>query len=283
VRRIDPGDPITVVFEAGSIEAGLGLAVSDLLPGADSYSAVHIALGSGTLKFAGSAITPNQTLDDADMALLTFAPPATVGTFELQFAAHNSDGSISPLSVVIVVTPPVNENIVGSGRNDIFDGGSGNDRLEGRAGSDILIGGAGTDTLIGDVGIDWLQGGAGADRLFGGSGNDALSGGAGSDCFVFNTPLGAANRDTITDFNHFDDTFELENAIFTKLGAGSHMLNASFFRAGAKALDSNDYIVYNPASGLLSYDVDGNGAHAPIAFALLGNKPVLAYNDFLVI
>ena len=113
VPRIDPRDPITIVFEAGSGEAGLGLDVSNLLPGADSYSAVHIALGSGTLKFGGSSVTPNQTLDDSDMAFLTFAPPTTVGTFELQFAAHNSDGSISPFSIVIVVTPSVNENIVG--------------------------------------------------------------------------------------------------------------------------------------------------------------------------
>jgi hypothetical protein len=283
VPTIDPGDPITIVFEAGSQEAVLGIGLSDLVPGADSYSAVHIALGSGTLKFGGSSVAPNQTLDDADMAFLTFAPPTNAGTFDLQFAAHRSDGSISPFSIVIVVTPPVNEIIVGSGRNDIFDGGNGNDRIEGRAGSDILSGGAGADTLIGDLGIDWLVGGAGADRLFGGGGNDALSGGAGNDSFVFNTPLGATNRDTITDFNHVDDTLQLENAIFTRLGAGTHTFNAAFFRAGVKALDANDYIIYNRANGLLSYDVDGNGAHAPIAFALLGNKPVIAYNDFLVI
>jgi Ca2+-binding RTX toxin-like protein len=110
-----------------------------------------------------------------------------------------------------------------------------------------------------------------------------LSGGAGNDSFVFNTPLGAGNRDTITDFSHVDDTFQLENAIFTRLGAGTYTLNAAFFRAGVKALDANDYIVYNRANGLLSYDVDGNGAHAPIAFALLGNKPAIACDDFLVI
>ena len=62
-----------------------------------------------------------------------------------------------------------------------------------------------------------------------------------------------------------------------------HMLNPAFFRAGTKALDANDYIVYNRADGMLSYDNDGNGSHAAIAFAVLINKPVLAANDFVVI
>jgi Ca2+-binding RTX toxin-like protein len=101
---------------------------------------------------------------------------------------------------------------------------------------------------------------------------------------VFNTALNAStNRDVITDFNHVADTFRLENAIFTKLGAGVHALNPLFFHAGTKAADANDYIVYNKADGTLSYDSDGSGSHAAIAFAVLNNKPVLAANDFQVI
>ena len=71
--------------------------------------------------------------------------------------------------------------------------------------------------------------------------------------------------------------------MFTRLGAGVHALNPGFFHAGVKAADANDYIVYNKATGILSYDNDGNGAHAAIAFAILTNKPVLAANDFQVI
>ena len=74
---------------------------------------------------------------------------------------------------------------------------------------------------------------------------------------------------SITDFNHVADTFQLENAVFTKLGAGVHALNPAFFRAGVKALDGNDYIIYNRTTGNVSYDNDGNGAHAAIAFAYL--------------
>jgi Ca2+-binding RTX toxin-like protein len=140
------------------------------------------------------------------------------------------------------------------------------------------------NTLSGLGGNDTLNGGLGNDRLFGGAGNDRLTGGANSDFFVFNTaPNASTNRDTVTDFNHIADTFQLENVIFTKLGAGVHLLNPGFFRAGVTAADANDYIVYNKATGILSYDNDGNGSHAAIAFAFLQNKPVLAANDFVVI
>jgi Ca2+-binding RTX toxin-like protein len=150
--------------------------------------------------------------------------------------------------------------------------------------ANTIIGSSGANTLDGGIGADKLLGGPGNDKLYGGLGNDTLTGGANNDVFVFNTPLNAAtNRDVITDFNHVADTFQLENAIFTRLGAGVHALNPAFFHAGAAAADANDYIVYNKATGALFYDVNGNGAGGAIQFATLTNKPVLAANDFVVI
>jgi Ca2+-binding RTX toxin-like protein len=176
------------------------------------------------------------------------------------------------------------DTAIGGIDNDWFEGGAESDALTGNGGADTLLGDDGNDTLNGGLGNDILDGAIGNDRLFGGAGNDKLTGGANNDLFVFNTALNAStNRDVITDFNHVADTFQLENAIFTKLGAGVHALNAGFFHAGTKAADANDYIIYNKASGVLSYDNDGNGAHAAIAFAQLINKPVLAANDFAVI
>jgi Ca2+-binding RTX toxin-like protein len=165
--------------------------------------------------------------------------------------------------------------LFGDAGNDVAIGGIDNDWFEGGTGNDRLTGNAGSDRLIGD---------AGNDRLFGGVGSDKLTGGANADAFVFNTALNAAtNRDVVTDFSHVDDIFWLENAIFTKLGAGVHGLSPLFFRAGAAALDGNDYIVYNQATGLLSYDSNGNAAGGAIAFAVLTNHPALAANDFLVV
>ena len=174
--------------------------------------------------------------------------------------------------------------VVGGVDSDWFEGGGDNDSLVGNAGNDRLLGQDGNDTLNGGLGNDFLDGGNGNDTLFGGAGKDTLTGGLNNDFFVFNTALNAAtNRDIITDYNAAQDTFKLENAIFTKLGAGVHVLSSAFFRAGPKALDANDYIVYNKANGVLSYDNDGNGAHTAIAFAVLTNRPTLTFSEFQVV
>jgi Ca2+-binding RTX toxin-like protein len=176
------------------------------------------------------------------------------------------------------------DTLSGGNASDRFEGGTENDALTGNGGNDTLLGQDGNDTLNGGLGNDVLDGGLGNDTLFGGAGIDKLTGGANNDFFVLNTALNAStNRDVIADFNHVADTFKLENAIFTRLGAGVHALNAGFFHAGVKAADANDYIVYDKVAGLLSYDADGNGAGHAVAFALLTNHAVLAANDFLVI
>ena len=119
--------------------------------------------------------------------------------------------------------------------------------------------------------------------LAGGLGNDLIAGGLNNDFFVFNTaPNTATNRDTIVDFNHVADAFRMENAVFTKLGAPG-LLNPAFFRAGAAALDANDFIVYSQATGILSYDSNGNLAGGSVQMALLATRPAVAFNDFAVI
>ncbi|MGO4841604.1 calcium-binding protein, partial [Rhizobiaceae sp. 2RAB30] len=78
-----------------------------------------------------------------------------------------------------------------------------------------------------------------------------------------------------------NDTIHLDNAVFTKLGAGA--LNAANFRLGAAAVDANDHVIYNRSTGVLSYDADGNGAGAAVQIALLSNKAALSSADFLVV
>lgn len=163
-------------------------------------------------------------------------------------------------------------------------GGSGTDTI---LNVENLYGSAYGDTLSGNASGNQLYGAAGNDILNGMGGNDTLNGGAGLDTFVFNTALSAmGNKDTITDFNVTDDTIQLENAIFTKLTTLGALATANFCaNATGIATDSNDFICYNTTTGALSYDADGSGAGASVAFAVLGTTvhPMLTAADFVIV
>ena len=163
-------------------------------------------------------------------------------------------------------------------------GGSGTDTI---LNIENLYGSAYGDTLSGNASGNQLYGAAGNDILNGMGGNDTLNGGAGLDTFVFNTALSAmGNKDTITDFNVTDDTIQLENAIFTKLTTLGALATANFCaNATGIATDSNDFICYNTTTGALSYDADGSGVGASVAFAVLGTTvhPMLTAADFVIV
>jgi len=212
------------------------------------------------------------------------------------------------------------ENLRGSNFDDILLGNAGNNVLNGAAGTDVVsyagatagvrvdLGlttaqdtiGAGTDTLsnfeklrgsnfndtlTGNTGNNALLGLVGNDTLAGSLGNDQLYGGSGQDKFVFNTALNATtNKDTITDFSVVDDTILLENAIFTKFTATGAIPAGTFVaNVGGVAVDANDYLIYNTTTGTLSYDADGNGAGAAVAFVTLLGNPALTSADFSII
>lgn len=151
-------------------------------------------------------------------------------------------------------------------------GNSANNTLTGNGGDNLLSGAAGRDLLLGDAGNDVLRGGAG---------NDTLSGGTGKDIFKFDSAL-TANVDTITDFAVADDTIQLENAIFSKLSAAG-VLNADNFVKAAAPIDINDYLIYNPANGALTYDADGADVGVGVQIAVLGVNLALTYANFVVI
>jgi Ca2+-binding RTX toxin-like protein len=139
------------------------------------------------------------------------------------------------------------------------------------------------NVLTGNSGSNSIAGLAGNDVLNGGAGKDTMVGGSGQDFFTFNAPLAVNQADTVTDFNPVDDTFRLENAVMTGLGAATGALNTNLFFAGAAAHDANDRIVYNQATGVLNYDANGNAAGAVTHLATLTSKPTLAAADFVVI
>ncbi|MFN7323177.1 MAG: putative Ig domain-containing protein, partial [Sphingomonadales bacterium] len=105
-------------------------------------------------------------------------------------------GGYDPRVITYLGTQNADE-IVGSDRDDIFDGLAGDDRSTGGGGNDIAYGGDGNDVLFGGAGDDQLYGGAGDfDNFVGGAGNDFFDGGAGFDNRVnYGSALGAVTVD----------------------------------------------------------------------------------------
>ena len=208
--------------------------------------------------------------------------------------------------------------LVGGGGNDWLDGGADMDTMSGQSGNDTYVVDnewdqvyedidAGTDTVIssvrfvlgpnlenlylsgvaningaGNASANLIIGNAGNNTLAGGLGNDTLIGGDGRDVFVFDTAPSAANRDTIQNFIVADDTIQLSRAVFSALATG--VLATGAFVTGAAALDANDRIIYNSATGALLYDADGSGAGAAVQFAtLIGVVGTLSAADFVVV
>jgi Ca2+-binding RTX toxin-like protein len=139
------------------------------------------------------------------------------------------------------------------------------------------------NTIAGNAGANVLGGAGGNDSLIGGSGNDTLTGGLGTDTFRFDSPLNAAtNRDRITDFSLVEgDRIELENTFFSTLPT-TGTLAAAAFTTGAAATSTAHRILYNNATGQLTFDSDGNGAAAAIAFATLSPGLALTNTSFIV-
>ncbi len=49
-----------------------------------------------------------------------------------------------------------------------------------------------------------------------------------------------------------------------------------------KAVDASSHLLYDTATGRLSYDEDGNGKLAASAFVTLTGKPTLTLDDFWI-
>jgi Ca2+-binding RTX toxin-like protein len=188
------------------------------------------------------------------------------GAADLATTTANRSMLVGGLSTVERLTL-VSGNINGTGNNlaNIITGSTGANIIKGGRGNDRLSGGAGNDTLYGEIGVDRLTGGPGKDN------------------FVFNVAPTFANRDTITDFSHHDDTIKLSHSIFAGIGTGP--LKSQFFFAGKHAHDADDHIIYDKATGALFYDSDGDGAHAQVLFAVIANhaNAGLAPSDFVLI
>ena len=210
--------------------------------------------------------------------------------------------------------------VLGNAGSNTLSGGSGGDTLDGLAGNDFIFAnfndtvaegvGNGFDnvwanesfTLQAGAEIEVLStsnhagtaainlagnefgqvviGNAGNNILDGGLGNDRLAGFGGNDTFSFSTALGPNNQDVIADFNA-GDRIRLDSSVFTQIGLGT--VGSGAFVAGTAALDANDRLIYDSATGHLFYDADGTGAGAQVLVATLENHAALAATDIFVV
>jgi len=170
-----------------------------------------------------------------------------------------------------------NDQLHGSDAMNTIQGGAGNDRLFGLGGGDTLLGGAGDDVLDGGAKNDRLEGGDGNDWLFGGEGYDTLVGGAGSDTFVFDRAV-KGSLATIVDFTRGMDTIALDNTGLSSL-SGVQFVNG----ASAKGASAQPAIVYDKASGAVSWDADGSGSVAAVMLGKVAAGLDLSLSDFVLI
>jgi Ca2+-binding RTX toxin-like protein len=174
------------------------------------------------------------------------------------------------------------ENLIGTGKADRLKGNAADNSFWGEAGQDRLWGRDGDDRLSGGEGNDRLFGDAGADTLAGGTGNDRLTGGAGNDVFEF--ALKAKNRigiDRITDFAEGEDKIALVDPTLGGLKENG-MLASKAFRAGSKAEDLDDRVIYDAQTGMLSYDADGSGSGAAVTIARIAKGLTITHEDFIL-
>jgi Ca2+-binding RTX toxin-like protein len=164
----------------------------------------------------------------------------------------------------------------GSAFGDTLVGNAGANWIIACGGNDLVQGAGGSDTLYGSEGDDSLDGGAGDDVLFGGAGRDVLTGGSGRDVFVFDTsPSGTMDR--IADFSVAEDRIQLDRSVFGGFGASVKLTTGSMASSGGAE------VLYNSATGDLSYDADGLGGGAAVKFAVLAPGLALSASHFFLV
>ncbi len=173
------------------------------------------------------------------------------------------------------------ENLRTAGGNDNVVGTSGKNYVTMGSGHDTAHGGEDDDSLLGEAGNDHIWGDGGNDFISGGSGTNYLTGGAGFDKFVIDSPQNSFTM--INDFSVPDDVIRLNADEFVGIrGDTLNYLTAANFVRGTAARDADDHIIYNPSTGDLIYDANGNAAGGTITFAHIASNLNVTNQDFQV-
>jgi len=164
-------------------------------------------------------------------------------------------------------------NVSASGQNAVLDGRGGNDVLRGGFLNDVVNGGTGRDQLFGNEGQDLLQGGAQG---------DTMTGGAGPDTFMW--VLASEGNDSITDFVSGEDRLQIDASAFRgRLTEGMDLLTLGRFQQDSGPVGRVGQFLWDSAAAVLSWDMDGTGARAPVVLASFTAGTVLAAGDFVIV
>ncbi len=228
------------------------------------------------------------------------------------FVLHHRSGItvLTSIERFVISGSTHSDGLIGASGNDWLNGGGGIDTYKGSNGDDGYVFDSSDEFVTGnDAGVDtiWttasqdlnrsagvenlrlqsgdingtgnalanlITGSAGNNIIAGGAGKDSLYGKGGADTFVF-SEFGAANKDSIWDFDQ-NDKIALSKTAFGALDANDDgQFDAMALNFTGKAIGTNAQVIYNKATGNLSYDDDGVGAHAAQDIAFIGKN--LAY------
>lgn len=208
----------------------------------------------------------------------------------------------------IIKASEFNDVLSGSAGNDFLDGRGGTDTFNGSAGNDGYVfdninervvgeqANGGNDSIWTSVSVDLRQnanvenlrmtgsdniagtgsdgknlitGNEGDNVITGGAGNDTLWGKGGVDTFVF-AEAGSANKDFVYDFGS-DDFIKLDQSqgAFAGLTSNGGTLDPADLSIN-KAVGFDAQLVYNKATGVLSYDSNGAAAGGSQDIAFIG-------------
>jgi serralysin len=141
--------------------------------------------------------------------------------------------------------------------------------------NDKIYGSQHKDYLKGYAGKDLLKGGSGNDKLAGGDASDTLYGGAGEDIFIFRVK--DVGSDRIVDFSARTDKIHIDWT------GGRSAVGLGNFVYGPQALDVEDRVIYDSASGRIYFDPDGTGYKPQILLAKVKAGLGLTDDNFLLI
>ncbi|TJW39636.1 MAG: calcium-binding protein [Mesorhizobium sp.] len=280
----------------GSLEInGLGNALNNRIVGNDVHNALYGRAGHDSLFGLGGndyleGGAGSDTLNGGQGADImrggdgndTYVVDNAGDTVREEVGAGH-DKIVSSVSLDLRVGYLVNvENVTLIGSADLNASGNGlSNTIVGNAGDNLLIGYDGSDQLRGGGGNDVIHGVEGNDLINGDEGFDSIITGRGFDRVVFDTPLAPDNIDAVQDFDTLRDLFLLDHAIFGALAPGA--VPADAFVIGTAAADADDRLVYDAASGWLSYDADGFGGLEQTLFAVVAGDLPFTGSDFWVI